>query len=377
MPKTDLQVGLVSMDSENGFVTALVGGRDYSTNSFNNVTSANRQPGSTIKPFLYTAALENGYTPMTFKDVSQTTFTYDNGRKTYTPKNVNGKFATHEMSLAQALAISDNIYAVKTLEDIGYPKFRNVLKRFKLSSTKSEIPSIALGTIETNLYDLTNAYNILSADGASRTPTTILSIEDAKGQVVYEFKPPKAEQVVTEEDAYVMTQMLTGIFDEVFSDYSPATGVSIRPKMTHSYAAKSGTTETDQWMLGYSPSLTAGVWNGYEKGKTLSTQVDMAATKQIWIDFMENVHQDTLNEEFTPPPGVQGVVVDITSGKVANDACPSDQRLVYMKQEDIPTESCSSYWFDSDWFNSDSWSNSWDSLMDLLPFESFGKLFGR
>ena len=118
MPETDLQVGLVSMDSENGFVTALVGGRDYSTNSFNNVTSANRQPGSTIKPFLYTAALENGYTPMTFKDVSQTTFTYDNGRKTYTPKNVNGQFATHEMSIAQALAISDNIYAVKTLEDI-------------------------------------------------------------------------------------------------------------------------------------------------------------------------------------------------------------------------------------------------------------------
>ncbi len=103
----------------------------------------------------------------------------------------------------------------------------------------------------------------------------------------------------------------------------------------------------------------------------------MAASKQIWIDFMENVHNDTLNEEFTPPPGVQGVVVDITSGKIANDACPSDQRLVYMKKEDIPTESCSSYWFDSDWFNSDSWSNSWDSLLDLLPFESFGNLFGR
>ena len=377
MPESDLEVGLVSMDSENGFVTALVGGRDYSTDSYNNVTLANRQPGSTIKPFLYTAALENGYTPMTFKDVSETTFTYDNGRQTYTPKNVNGKFATHEMSLAQALAISDNIYAVKTLQDIGYTNFRNILERFKLNATKSELPSIALGTIETTLYDLTNAYNILSAGGASRTPTTILSIEDAKGQIVYEFEPPKTEQVVTEEDAYVMTQMLTGIFDDVFSDYSPATGVSIRPKMTHSYAAKSGTTNSDQWMVGYSPSLTAGVWNGYKKDKTLSTQVDMAASKQIWIDFMEHVHSDTLNEEFTPPPGVQGVVVDITSGKIANDACPSDQRLVYMKKEDIPTESCSSYWFDSDWFNSDSWNNSWDSLLDLLPFESFGNLFGR
>ena len=108
----------------------------------------------------------------------------------------------------------------------------------------------------------------MSAGGASRTPTTILSIEDAKGQIVYEFEPPKTEQVVTEEDAYVMTQMLTGIFDDVFSDYSPATGVSIRPKMTHSYAAKSGTTNSDQWMVGYSPSLTAGVWNGYKKDKS-------------------------------------------------------------------------------------------------------------
>ena len=375
MPENDLQVGLVSMDSENGFVTALVGGRDYSTNSFNRVTRAERQPGSTIKPFLYTAALENGYTPMTFKDVSQTTFTYDNGRQTYTPKNVNGQFATHEMSLAQALAISDNIYAVKTLQDIGYPKFRNILERFNLNATKKEAPSIALGTIETSLYDLTNAYNILSAGGESRSATTILSIENSKGQVVYEYKPPKAKQVVTEEDAYIMTQMLTGIFDDVFSDYSPATGVAIRPKMTHSYAAKSGTTNSDQWMVGYSPSLTAGVWNGYDQGKTLSTQIDMSASKQIWIEFMENVHRDTLNEEFTPPADVQGVVVDITSGKVANDACPSDQRLVYMKKEDIPTESCSSYWFDSDWFNSDSWSNSWDSLMDLLPFESFGNPF--
>ena len=377
MPENDLQVGLVSMDSENGFVTALVGGRDYSKNSHNNVTRAERQPGSTIKPFLYMAALENGYTPMTFKDVSQTTFTYDNGRQTYTPKNVNGQFATHEMSLAQAIAISDNIYAVKTLEDIGYPNFRNILERFKLNATKKEIPSIALGTIETTLYDLTNAYNILSANGQSRAATTILSIEDAKGQTIYEFKPPKKKQVVSEEDAYIMTQMLTGIFDDVFSDYSPATGVSIRSKMTHPYAAKSGTTNSDQWMIGYSPSLTAGVWNGYEKGKTLSTQVDAVATKQIWIDFMEKTHQDKVNEEFKPPAGVQGVVVDITSGKVANDACPSDQRLIYMKKDDVPTESCSSYWFDSDWFNSDSLSNLWDSLMDLLPFESLRKFFGR
>ncbi|MFF5993942.1 PBP1A family penicillin-binding protein [Lysinibacillus sp. KU-BSD001] len=371
MPDSELQVGLVSMDPTTGFVTALVGGRDYGTSSFNRVTLAQRQPGSTIKPILYTAALEKGYTPMTFKDVSQTTFTYDNGRQTYTPKNVNGQFATHEMSLAQALAISDNVYAVKTLQDIGYPSFRNILERFQLNSTKSESPSIALGTIETSLYALTNAYNILAAGGESLHATTILSIENAKGQIVYEYEQPKNEQVVTEADAYIMTQMLTGIFDPVFSDYSPATGVSIRPKMTHTYAAKSGTTNSDQWMVGYSTHLTTGVWNGYDHGKNLSTQADNSTTKQVWIDFMEAVHKGLPNEEFVPPSTVEGVVIDIASGKIANEACPENQRLVYVKAEDVPEEKCSTYWFDSDWFNQESLENSWDSLLNWLPFELF------
>ena len=373
MPDDELQVGLVSMDPQTGFVTALIGGRDYKISPYNRVTVTERQPGSAIKPFLYLAALEKGYTPMTFKDVSQTTFTYDNGRKTYSPKNVNGKFANEEMSLAQALAISDNIYAVKTLEDIGYSNFRKMLERFHLNSTEEEIPSIALGTIETSLYSLTNAYNMLAAGGESREATMILSIENAKGEIVYEYEPPEAEQVVSEKDAYIMTQMLTGIFDPVFSDYSPATGVSIRSRMTHTYAAKSGSTDSNQWMMGYSPSVTVGVWNGYDESKTLSGQSDTAATKQIWIDFMESVHEGKPNEEFVAPSDVEGVVVDIASGKIANDGCPDEQRLVYMKAEDVPTEQCSTYWFDSDWFNTESWEDSWDNLLDWLPFEAFRK----
>lgn len=371
LPEGELQVGLVSMDPQTGFVTALIGGRNYKEYSYNRATLAERQPGSAIKPFLYLTALEKGYTPMTFKDVSQTTFTYDNGRKTYSPKNVNGKFATEEMSLAQALAISDNIYAVKTLEDVGYANFRKMLERFQLNTTEEEVPSIALGTIETTLYSLTNAYNILAAGGESREATMILSIENAKGEIVYEYEPPEAERVLSEDDAFIMTQMMTGVFDPVFSDYSPATGVSIRSRMTHTYAAKSGSTNSDQWMMGYSPSVTVGVWNGYDQGKSLSGQSDTAATKQIWIDFMESVHEGKPNEDFVAPSDVEGVVVDIASGKIANDGCPDEQRLVYMKAEDVPDEQCSTYWFNSDWFDAESWEDSWDSLLDWLPFEAF------
>ncbi len=367
MPDSELQVGLVSMDTETGFVTALVGGRDYSASSYNRVTLGKRQPGSAIKPILYAAALEKGFNPMSFLDVSETTFTYDSGRADYTPQNVNKKYADHELSMAQAIAISDNVYAVKTLENIGYKPFRDMQKRLGLDYSNDDNPAIALGTTENSLYDLTNAYNIIAAGGEKRKATTILSITDAKGNVVYKYEKPETEQVLSEKDAFVLTQMMTGIFDPVYSDYSPATGLSLRSRMTHTYAAKSGTTNSDQWMLGYTPSLTAGVWNGYDQGKTLSVKDDMAASKQVWIDFMEAALEGKSKESFTIPNGVQPVSIDINSGYLSTSACP-DQRVIYMKNEDVPTKKCSTF----DFFEKDSWSNVWD----MLPGEAFRSFWG-
>ena len=364
MPANDLQAAFVSMESKTGAVTALVGGRDYATSSFNRVTQAKRQPGSTIKPILYAAALENGYTPLTFLDVGETTFTYDKGRQTYSPKNVNGKFADHDMSMAQAIAISDNIYAVKTLEEIGFKKFHEMADRFDVNVGTKDNLSIALGTAETTLYQMTNAYNILASQGQKTTPTTIISIKDANGEIIYENKEieKETEPVISKKDAYMLTEMMTGIFDPVFSDYSPATGISIRSRMTHTYAAKSGSTNSDQWLIGYTPNLTAGVWNGYDQGKTLSAKEDMAATKQIWIDFMETVNKGTKNQDFAKPKGIKGVVVDIETGKLASNACPK-QRLVYLKTEDVPTEKCSNF----DVLDSDTWGEFWN----MLPFSIF------
>ncbi|MER1984291.1 MAG: PBP1A family penicillin-binding protein [Solibacillus sp.] len=361
MPNSELQVGFVSMDPKTGFVTALVGGRDYGQSSYNRVTLASRQPGSAIKPLLYAAALENGFTPLTYLDVSETTFTYDRGRATYTPQNINKQFADRELSMAQALAISDNVYAVKTLQEIGYDAFQDMLERFHLQASDETQPALALGTTENSLFDLTNAYNILAAGGENRHATTILSITNARGDVVYEYEPQPAEQVLTPEDAFLLTDMMTGIFDPTYSDYSPATGVSLRPRMTHTYAAKSGTTNSDQWMIGFTPSLTAGVWNGYDQGKTLSVQADMAASKQVWIDFMETVLAGTANEGFTIPNGVAPATVDIVTGKLATDACP-DQRTMYLKADQIPVEKCSSF----EIFEPNSWNSWWEEL----PFEA-------
>ena len=350
MPDNELQVAFVSMEAGTGYVTSLVGGRDYSESSYNRVTLSQRQPGSTIKPFLYTAALLQGESPLTYKDVSKTTFTYDRGRGEYTPQNVNGKFADHEISMAQAIAISDNVYAVRTLNEIGYDAFNDTLESFNLPTSDSEEPSLALGTTETTLFNLTNAYNVFPSEGQASKATTILSIKNAKGEVVYKAKSDSTE-AISKQDAFVMTHMMTGMFDNVYSDYSAATGVSLRSKMTHTYAGKSGTTNSDQWMVGFSSGLTAGVWNGYDQGKTLSVQADMAASKQIWIDFMETVHAGLANTAFTVPNDVEAVTIDVKSGKVATAACPNAQTTIYVKSEQVPTESCSDSWFNNGWFD--------------------------
>lgn len=339
MPENELQVGFMSMEPETGAITSLVGGIDYSESPFNRATQAKRQPGSAIKPVLYAAALENGFNPLTFLMPEKTIFTYDEGKETYAPQNVNGQFADHPISLAQALAISDNIYAVKTLEDIGYSAFQDVAERLGIQVKFPISPAIALGTTEVTLLEMTNAFSRIAAGGTEVTPNTIISITDTSGKLVYERKKPKTKQVISEQDAFVLTHLLTGMFDPVFNDYSSATGLSMRPNQTRPYAAKSGTTLSDQYLVGFTPSLTASVWTGFDAGKRLEDSTDKAASKKIWIEFMEAAHSGKKAEPFLPPEGIKSVIVDVETGGLAVAECEK-QRLVYMKEKDIPQKLC-------------------------------------
>lgn len=366
MPDSELQVGFMSIEPETGAITSLVGGVDYTESPFNRVTQAKRQPGSAMKPILYAAALEDGYNPLTFMSTERTIFTYDEGRSTYEPKNINGKFAGHPISLAQALAISDNIYAVKTLEDIGYKKFNKMADRLGLEIEYKESPAVALGTSEVSLLNMTNAYNRISSGGLEVEPTTILSITDAEGKTIYEQPKKTTKRVITEQDAFVMTHLLTGMFDPVFNDYSVATGLSMRSKQKRPYAAKSGTTISDQYLIGYSPSLTAGIWTGYDVGQQLTDLTDKAASKKIWIDFMETVHEGKTPEPFIPPKGVNGVIVDIETGGIAVNEC-TKQRLVYLKEKDMPQKLCT----DKNLREQNSGEDSESDSFELFPFSFF------
>lgn len=341
MPEGELQVGFVSMEPKTGYITAMVGGRSFTESPFNRVTQAKRQPGSTIKPLLFAAALENGFSPLTYLKSERTIFTYDNGRREYEPKNVNGEFANHPISMAQAIAISDNIYAVKTLEQIGYKPLEQLVERFNINMEIDHTPAVALGTPEVSLLDMTKVYNTISDKGVQMQPTYITKITDNDGKVLYDVteEKRKGKKVLLEEDAFVLSHLMTGTFDPTFNDYSPATGISIRAKQTRPYAAKSGTTNTDQYLIGFSPQLTTGVWNGYDQGKAVSDAEAKQVTKQVWIEFMELVHRGLPEEPFIAPAGVRGVIVDIETGGIATADCDK-QRLIYLKEKDVPKQLC-------------------------------------
>ncbi len=339
MPKNELQLGFVSMKPETGEVTAMVGGRSYAGSPFNRVTQAKRQPGSAMKPILYAAALEDGFNPLTYISTEQTIFTYDDGRSSYEPSNVNGKFGDHPISLAQAVAVSDNIYAVKTLEEVGYKKYNTMAEKLGINVKFPESPAVALGTSSVTLFEMTSAYNRIASGGKKIEPVMILSIEDSRGKLVYEHPEQTKKRAMTEQNASVLTHLLTGMFDPVFNDYLTSTGISMRAKQSRPYAAKSGTTISDQYLIGYSPTLTAGIWTGYDVGKQLENAIDKSVSKQIWIEFMEGAHEGLSPEPFLPPKGVKGVTVDIETGGLAVEGC-SKQRLVYLKEKDVPKQLC-------------------------------------
>ncbi|MGF3105632.1 transglycosylase domain-containing protein [Rossellomorea sp. DUT-2] len=337
--ESEIQLGFVSMNPKNGHVTALVGGRNYEESPFNRAVQAIRQPGSTIKPLLYYSALEHGFTPSTTMKSELTSFTFDDGKAKYTPHNYNNKYAGDDITLAQAIALSDNVYAVKTHLFIGQDTLTKTAQdTFGLTTKVKKYPSSALGTSGARVIDMVNAYNIFANGGYKVKPVFITRVEDWSGNVIYENKSEK-EQVLDPDQAYVMTHMLSGIFDPKLNDYSTVTGIQIRKDATRPYAGKSGTTNTDNWMIGYSPQLTAGVWTGYDKEKEISLVDDKYLAKKLWVNFMEQALKDEPVKNFKPTKGVVGVAVNPHNGKLATEDCPV-QRFTYFVKGTEPTEYC-------------------------------------
>ncbi|MDR4890264.1 transglycosylase domain-containing protein [Fredinandcohnia sp. QZ13] len=334
-----IQLGFVAMDPKNGEVRALIGGRDYEESPFNRAIQAKRQPGSTFKPILYYAALEKGYTPSTQIRSELTTFSYDDDRSTYTPRNYKNYYANDSITLAQAIALSDNVYAVKTHLFLGDGELVDTAKKVGIKSKLKDVPSLALGTSGVSVLEMVNAYATFDNGGTLHKPIFITRVENYKGEVIYE-KNLKPKKVLDEDLAFVTTQLMTGMFDEKLNDYTAVTGTTISDKLTRFYAGKSGSTETDSWMIGYSPQLVAGIWTGYDNNEPLTIVEESQYAKNIWAGFMEEAHQDIAPKPFKPTEGVVGVYVNPDTGLLPTKDCPVS-RLTYYKKGTEPTEYCS------------------------------------
>nr|WP_239984523.1 PBP1A family penicillin-binding protein [Lentibacillus sediminis] len=334
----EIDAGVMAMDPTNGAIRALAGGTDYRESPFNRATQAKRMPGSTFKPFLYYAALENGYTPTTMLMSKPTTFELADG-EVYQPSNFNGYYAGEPITLAQAIALSDNVYAVKTNMALGAEQLVETARKFGFSGKLPAVPSLALGTATVSVEEMVAGYAMLANGGREVEGYTVERIVDRNGKTVFEREKEQDQQVLDEQSAFILTHLLTGIFDRELNGYMPVTGSPIADQLTRIYAGKSGTTASDSWMIGYSPSLVTGVWIGYDDNRDLPVGVSSFA-KNIWAGFMEKAHAGLPQEKFDVPDGVVGVPVDPDTGKRATPFCGSS-RVMYFEEGNEPIAYCS------------------------------------
>lgn len=309
----DLQVASVMVNPNDGKIIALIGGRNYKKSEFNRAIESKRQVGSTLKPFLYYSALENGFTASTTFNSSKTTFVFSNDEK-YSPKNYGDIYANKDITMAAALAYSDNIYAVKTHLFLGENNLVNMLNRIGINSNLSPVPSLALGTSEINIIDMTSSYSVFANNGYKIKPHLIEKIVDMNGKVLYKFNEEK-KLILNQSTTYIMNELLSNCYNNVFVDYNYPTCINIASKVSNKYAIKTGTTDTDHLIFGYNPEIVLGIWSGYDNNDDTYPEVS-TNIKLAWIDTIENYFKKNKATWYKKPENIVGVPVNPITGEL-------------------------------------------------------------
>ena len=277
-----------------GEIKAMVGGRDFNESKFNRATQALRQVGSSFKPYVYTAIIDHGGKPD--DTIFDGPVTFQTASGPYTPHNYDDKFEG-TITLRRALAQSRNIPALKLADSVGIKTVIDYAHRFGVTSNLPPYLPVALGSGEITLLEQTAAFSVFPNDGVRIAPRYITKVTDYEGRVLEEDFPD-VKDVISASTARTMTWMLREVVLH-------GTGIAAA-SMKYPLAGKTGTTNdfTDAWFIGFSPSLTAGVWMGYDEKKSLGAKESGAkAALPIWMDFMKAALSGKDAGEFQPPPG--------------------------------------------------------------------------
>lgn len=309
----DNQVAGIVVNPRNGKVVALAGGKNYSKSQYNRVLKSKRQVGSTIKPFLYYAALNSGMTEASTFKSEKTSFVFQEN-KVYNPTNYGNKYANKDISMALALAYSDNIYAVKTHLFLGENTLVDTLKTCGLKETLAPNPSLALGASEINMLDYATAYTTLASNGYKRELYFINKIEDVDGNVLYIHKN-KEEKVLNDDALYILNEMMRNTYNYNYVDYNSPTVIYLNGKLNQKYALKSGTTDNDYWISGYNNNVLSIFWAGNDQNED-TPKAYSKIIKDIWLRSVNAFTEDIIDDEwYSLPENVIAIPMNPKTGK--------------------------------------------------------------
>jgi penicillin-binding protein 1A len=333
-----IQGALLAMDPHTGAIRAMIGGIDFRKSVFNRAIQAKRQPGSAFKPFIYTAAIENGFTMADVFLDSPVDYTDPITGKPWRPTNFSEKFRG-PTTLHTALMYSINVVTIKLLEKLGIQPVVNVARRMGITTPIKPNLTLGLGTSEVTLEEMVQSFSVLDNQGLRVEPFGILTVKDASGHVL-ENNAPVGQAVLDPEVAYIMTNTMRDVIDH-------GTGRIVRRLgFTYPAAGKTGTTNdnVDAWFIGYTPSLICGVWLGYDERQSLGKkQTGGEAAAPIWAEFMKAAMEGKPVEEFQPPKGMEDEFVHkkicLDSGLLATNKCPRTRDEIF-KKETAPTKYC-------------------------------------
>ena len=343
------QAALVAIEPSTGNIRAMVGGRNYAESPYNRAVDSRRQPGSAFKPFVYAAAVETYYTgrrpPLTAATLLRDEpDTFQTSLGPWAPRNFENSYAG-QVTAARALARSLNVATVRLSEGVGLPRVTAMARSLGITSRLKEVASLALGTSEVSVMELTQAYATLANGGVRASPIAVKAVLDRGGNIRWSPRR-ESRRVVRPETAYLATILLEGPVI-----YGTAAGVRTQFGFTRPAAGKTGTTddENDAWFIGYTPDLAAGVWVGCDRNRRLGLTGTQAAVP-IWARFMEAAHRDLPLRDFETPPGVVEVWIDGDTGYRAGPECPHIMRAAFARKTE-PTRVCPvmhlSFWADS------------------------------